>query len=251
MEWTIQTVAEATGISSRTLRHYDQINLLVPSGTTSGGMRTYDQTSLVRLQRILLLRGIGMGLARIAEVLDGTTDDAEALRGHREQLIRERDRITDQLAAVDATIAAIANKETLMPNDMFNGFDHSKYDAEVRERWGDDAADRSNNWWNSLGADGQQDFRKQVDELNSAWDAVIVSGAEPESDAAQKVAAQHVDWMGSAWAGSAPDACTLKGIADMYVADERFAANYNRASADGPQFVRDALHHWVDQNMGA
>lgn len=249
MEWTIQEVAEATGISSRTLRHYDQINLLVPSGTTSGGMRTYDQQRLVRLQRILLLRGTGMGLARIADVLDGTTDDAEALRGHREQLLLERNRITDQLAAVDATIAAITNKETLMPNDMFNGFDHNKYDAEVRERWGDDAADRSQNWWNGLTVDEKQDFRKQVDDLNDAWDAVITSGEAPDSEAAQAVAAQHVAWMSSAWAGSAPDACTLKGISDMYVADERFAANYNRASDEGPQFVRDALHRYADTSM--
>lgn len=249
MEWTIQTVAEASGISSRTLRHYDQIGLLVPSGTTAGGMRTYDQQALVRLQRILLLRETGLGLARIADVLDGTADDATALRGHREQLFRERARITDQIAAVDATIAAITKKETLMPNDMFDGFDHNKYDSEVRERWGDDAADRSQKWWNSMNADAKEDFRKQVDDLNDAWDAVITSGEDATSAAAQTVAAQHVAWLGSAWGGTTPEASMVKGLADMYVADERFAANYNRASETGPQFVRDALHRYADTSM--
>lgn len=248
-QWTIQEVAQATGISSRTLRHYDQTGLLEPTDTIAGGMRTYDQRALLRLQRILLLRDTGMRLTTIADVLDGSTDDAEALREHRTHLVRERTRVDDQLAAVDATIKAIEKGDTIMPNQMFDGFDHTKYDAEVRERWGGEAADRSDSWWSDLGTDGQHDFRKQLDELNAQWDAVISEGVDPASDRAQEVAKRHVGWMTASWQGQQLEADMLKGISQMYVDDERFAANYNRVSPEGPAFVRDALHVYADRNI--
>ena len=79
MEWTIQEVARKAGTTSRTLRHYDQIGLLSPSHIGHNGYRYYDATAVVRLQRILLLRELGMGLPEIAEVLSRNTDEIAAL----------------------------------------------------------------------------------------------------------------------------------------------------------------------------
>lgn len=126
--WTIHDLTAATGLTSRTLRHYDAIGLLPPSATRSGGLRCYDQDALVRLQRILLWRELGVSLARIAELLAGEIDDVEALIEHRDQLRR-----ADQLAAVEATITARRQGGQLMPAQVFYGFDHRQYDAEVRQ----------------------------------------------------------------------------------------------------------------------
>lgn len=134
MEWSTHQVVEATGITSRILRHYDQIALLKPTSTGAGGLRYYDQLALVRLQRIVLLRELGLPLDQIAELLDGQTDDIDSLREQRERLELEQDRIDTQIRSVDATIEALQNGETIMPQNMFEGFDHTKYDAEVRER---------------------------------------------------------------------------------------------------------------------
>ena len=82
-----------------------------------------------------------------------------------------------------------------MPKQMFNGFDHRIYDAEVRERWGDEAADRSNRWWEQLGERGQEEFRMQLQDLTDAWDAVIASAEAPSSNAAQQVAARHLTFL--------------------------------------------------------
>ena len=78
MEWSIQQIAKLAGTTSRTLRHYDDIGLLSPSSVGHNGYRHYDQAALVRLQRILLLRELGLGLPQIAEVLD-----ARDIRGSR------------------------------------------------------------------------------------------------------------------------------------------------------------------------
>src|SRR5699024_8313315 len=103
---------------SRTLRHYDQIGLLRPTRLGVGGLRYYDQLALVRLQRILLLRELGMPLDEIADLLDGQTNDIEALREQRKRLVIEHDRIATQIRSVDDTIAALRTGETIMPQNM-------------------------------------------------------------------------------------------------------------------------------------
>src|SRR5690625_2830493 len=89
-EWSTQEVVKATGITSRTLRHYDRIGLLPPSRTGYGGQRFYDRGGLLRLQQILVLRELGLGLAGIGRVLDEGRAAADVLREHLAQLEQER-----------------------------------------------------------------------------------------------------------------------------------------------------------------
>ena len=96
MEWSIQDIARSAGTTSRTLRHYDDIGLLEPSRVGANGYRYYDEHALVRLQRILLLRELGLGLPAIAEVFEGQRDTAAALRTHLKLLAAERERIGRQ-----------------------------------------------------------------------------------------------------------------------------------------------------------
>ena len=150
MEWSIHEVARLTGTTSRTLRHYDDIGLLAPSRVGSNGYRHYDDAALVRLQRILLLRELGVGLSRIAEVLERRTDPAEALRVHLDWLRREQERTAQQIASVEATIASLEGGEQIMAEKMFDGFDHTRYRDEVEQRWGSDAYARSDAWWRGI-----------------------------------------------------------------------------------------------------
>ena len=107
MEWSIVDVARMSGITSRTLRHYDDIGLLRPAGTGSNGYRRYGQDELLRLQRILVLRELGLGLPEIAAVVDERRDRVEALREHHERLLAERDRLSRVAATVARTIAEL------------------------------------------------------------------------------------------------------------------------------------------------
>lgn len=106
MEWTIQELA-AVAITSRTLRHYDRFGLLVPSRVGANGYRYYNPAAVARLQRILLMRRLGMGLLTIAEVLAEEVDTLDGLRAHIAALEEERDRIERQIHSVRHTLEAM------------------------------------------------------------------------------------------------------------------------------------------------
>ena len=153
MDWSIQDIARIAGTTSRTLRHYDDIGLLPPSRVGGNGYRYYDRDSLVRLQRILLLRELGLGLDAIGRVLDDRTDAAPALRDHLAWLRAERERLARQIASVESTITAVEAGGEIMAEEMFDGFDHTQYKDEVEERWGKQAYADSDRWWRGLSAE--------------------------------------------------------------------------------------------------
>lgn len=239
VEWSIQQVARLAGTTSRTLRHYDQVGLLPPTRVAANGYRYYDQAALTRLQRILLLRELGLGLPEVAAVLAGQREDAEALRTHLEWLAAQRDRIDRQMRAVSRTITAITEGRDIMAEDMFDGFDHTQYRQEVEERWGEEAYASSDRWWRGLGAAGQQEFMAEHQAIADAWAAARAARLASDDPQIAAIARRHVAWIRAGWGGREPSPDAIAGLADAYVADERFAANYG--GAEGAAYVRDGL----------
>lgn len=248
MEASIQQVARLAGTTSRTLRHYDAVGLLPPSRLGHGGYRWYDQDALVRLQRILLLRDLGLGLPEIRRVLDAEQDETTALRRHLDRLRDEQDRLARQVASVERTIAAREGGAPLMPEQMFDGFDHTRYEQEVTERWGADAYRAGDTWWRGMDDEERAAWTDRAAALTADWVAAAKAGTAPGSVQAQELAARHVSWLGSIPGtpghGSAPVVDYVLGLAEMYVADERFAATYG--GSDHAAFVRDSLRVWAE-----
>lgn len=252
MDWSIQEVARLAGTTSRTLRHYDDIGLLAPARVGSNGYRYYDRAALVRLQRILLLRELGLGLPAIAEVLDGQRDESRALAGHLEWLRQEQERLARQVASVEKTIEAVEGGEPIMAKDMFDGFDHTQYREEVEQRWGADAYAQGDRWWRGMRDDERQAWTERAAALGRDWIAAAESGVAPESAEAQELARRHVEWLtGIPGTPAAAPGGDVKGyvigLGEMYVADERFAANYGGEA--GAAFVRDALRTFAEANL--
>lgn len=253
MEYSIHEVARIAGTTSRTLRHYDAVGLLAPSRIGDNGYRYYDRDALVRLQRILLLRGLGLGLPAIAEVFAQQTDAASALETHVGWLKSERERLGRQLRAVETTLAALRNGGDLTMETMFDGFDPTRYKDEVEQRWGKEAYAESAAWWESKSAAERAAFEEELQRLNRDWIALAASGAEPEGEAAQALAERHVAWLKSIPGTPAAkgDRAGLKayvtGLAGMYVADPRFAANYG--GAEGAAVVRAALERYAETRL--
>jgi DNA-binding transcriptional MerR regulator len=142
MAWSIADVARMSGVTSRTLRHYDEIGLLPPAWIGGNGYRHYEEDDLLRLQQILVLRELGLGLTEIAEVLDHQVDEVEALRAHHKRLLMERDRLAILAGTVERTIAELVERKDSndmpkinKPENLFEGFDASRHDAQARERW--------------------------------------------------------------------------------------------------------------------
>ena len=228
------------GTTSRTLRHYDEQGLVEPSRVGANGYRYYDGQSLVRLQRVLLFRELGLGLPQIREILERETDEAAALQSHLGLLRQEKERVSHQIDAVEHTINSLKGGTQLMAEEMFAGFDHTKYREEVEERWGEDAYAQSDRWWRGLSSDEQKTWMERVGQLNGDWISASKSGVAPGSAAAQELARRHVAWLHSI-PGTPRAQFTeyVTGLVQMYVDDERFAANYGGRA--GAEFVRDAL----------
>jgi DNA-binding transcriptional MerR regulator len=255
MEWSIQEIAKIAGTTSRTLRHYDDVGLLKPSRTGHNGYRYYSQSALVQLQRILLLRELGLGLSVIAQVLDREQDTAVALNGHLGWLEQEQDRLARQIASVRRTIKAVEGGENLMAEEILDGFDHTLYKDEVEERWGKDAYAQGDAWWRGMGEDEKRVWKERVQKLGSDWIAAAEAGVAPDSAAAQELARRHVEWLrgipGTPAAATGQNGVDIKeyvtGLGDMYVADPRFGANYG--GPEGAMFVRDSLRIYAEQNL--
>jgi DNA-binding transcriptional MerR regulator len=251
MEWSIQQIARLAGTTSRTLRHYDELGLVPPSRVGDNGYRYYDQQALVRLQRVLLLRELGLGLPEIGAVLARAVDEQSALTTHLSLLRQEQDRLARQVAAVERTMNALRGGETLMAETMLDGFDHTQYKQEVEERWGKDAYARSDAWWRGMSEAERQDWKVRAEELGRDWIAAATAAdITPDSAVAQDLARRHVQWLrsipGTPTATPGGDsAAYVRGLAAMYVADERFAANYG--GVEGATFVRDALLGFLER----
>ena len=238
MEWSIQRIAKLAGVSSRTLRHYDAVRLLVPARTDAGGMRWYDEASLARLQRILLLRGLGVGIRAIADSLERASDE-EALAVHLADLEREADRIRRQIRAVEQTLRAREKGAAMTAEEALDGFDQGQYEQEVTERWGADAWNRGQDWWKRMSDDDKRRFQQEHRDVAAGYAEARAAGEAIDSERVQALVERHYRWVGAGWQTAEPDVEMFAGLGDMYVADERFAANYG--GTEGAAYVRDAM----------
>ena len=250
-DWPIQEVARIAGTTSRTLRHYDDIGLLKPTRVGSNGYRYYDGGALLQLQRILLLRELGLGLPAIAEVFQRQADPVSALTRHLQWLEQEQHRLAVQMQSVRQTIETVKAGGQLMAEDMFAGFDHTQYKDEVEERWGKDAYAKSDAWWRGMDAAARKEWKDRAEQLGRDWITAAGAGVPADGPEAQDLARRHVEWLrsipGTPAAAGGNTKAYVRGLADMYVADPRFAANYGGEAAGG--FVRDALHSFADRHL--
>ncbi|MEU9833431.1 MerR family transcriptional regulator [Streptosporangium sp. NPDC048047] len=252
MEWTIQELAARAGVTSRTLRHYDRVGLLAPSRIGANGYRYYDPVAVARLQRILFMRRLGMGLPAIAEVLADEVDTCDGIRAHIAALEEERDRIERQIRSARHTLEALRAGAEPQMDVMLAGF-NDRHKDEVISRWGERVFRVSNDWWHGKTLDQQRAWKQAAEDLVAAWVAAVRAGVSPASEHAQTLAARHVRWL-----SRIPGTPTAEGdrersiemvncLGDMYVDDPRFTGMYGDAA--GARFVRDALHAYTRTRM--
>jgi len=242
MEWSIQDIARSAGTTSRTLRHYGAAGLLEPSRIGGNGYRYYDEQALVRLQRILLLRELGLGLPAIAEVLDGQRDSAAALETHLDLLEQEQRRIGRQIASVRTTLRKLKGGERLMAEEVFDGFDHTQYREEVTERWGAEAYRRGDQWWSSLSAEEKKAHQQEQLDISAAFGAAMAAGHARDSAEVQGITRRLHEWLRPAV--SSVSAGYFAGLGQLYVDDPRYGVE--RATAE---FVRDAMKIYAERNL--
>jgi DNA-binding transcriptional MerR regulator len=237
MTLTVSQVARTTGISVRTLHHYDEIGLVRPSGRSAAGYRLYAPADLERLQRVLFYRELSIPLEEIARILDDPTiDERVALNTQRKMLIDDIERSQALVAAVDAAIARIERGEAMTTEDdvraAFGEFDPTKYEDEARERWGDTPAfQESQRRTKGYTQDDWQLIRREGDEIFARLAGLLAAGTPPSDPAAMDAAEDHRRHI-ERWFYPCSRAMH-RGLGDMYIQDSRF-----QATLDG---IRDGL----------
>src|SRR5690606_37020303 len=128
----------------------------------------------------------------------------------------------------------------------FDGFEHHRYEDEVRQRWGDSAWERSNTWWSGLSDDEKASFQRRAAEVNGTLRALAEAGTPTDHAEFQAAVTEHYAWLTDQPGGRTGREYYL-GLADMYVADDRFAAVYGGTAC--AERVREAIGIWVDQHL--
>ena len=247
MEWTVKELAERAGISGRALRHYHRIGLLHPDRVGSNGYRYYGPDSVARLQRILLLRDMGMALTEIAVALNAqvtSSAEIEALQAHLQQLDAERKTLDRRIAAVQHTLQMRREDREPQMDVMLQGF-NDRYEAEVVERWGRDAFEASNQWWHGKSVRQQRAWKADTEALLARWRELQEAGHEPDSPAAHAQAIAHVNWFAEipgtpTHAGDREkSAAMVLGLADQYESNPDFHLTFGSEAA--ARFAADGL----------
>lgn len=235
-------LARLSGVTVRTLHHYDRLGLLVPRGRSSAGYRQYSAADADRLGRILAYRACGLALADIASVIDDDEPIGHLRRQlalldvRRAQLDRQRDTLRRALEARQMGI-------NLDPDEMlavFGEHDPTPYAQEAEERWGDtDAFRESRRRTSGYTKDDWLTMRDEADAIETEL-AACRAAAEPAEGARAKAAAErhraHID----AWFYPCSHEMQV-GLAEMYVQDPRFRAHYDDIEAGLADYVHDAI----------
>lgn len=250
MEYTINKLAQIAGVSTRTLRYYDQIGLLRSRRISSNGYRIYGGQEVDRLQQILFYRELGVPLEEIRTLLRADDfDNVRALEAHRAALIERREQLDKLIATVEKTIGARKGEVAMSDAAKFEGFkrqlveeNEASFGAEVRELYGEEAVEKSNSALMGLSEERYAELSALEARVKEALAEAVATG-DPAGATAQKAAALHGEWLTFMWGNYSPGAHL--GVTQLYLEDERFAAYYDAVTSGATQFLHDAVAIYV------
>ncbi|MFC6063032.1 MerR family transcriptional regulator [Streptomyces ochraceiscleroticus] len=254
MAWSIADVARMSGVTSRTLRHYDEIGLLPPAWIGSNGHRYYEEADLLRLQQILLMRELDVGLREIRAVLESQVDQVAVLREHHQQLLAERDRLETLARTVGRTIAELEegkdNNDMVKinrPENLFEGFEPSspQIDAEVRDRW-PQAWEQARPAVEAMTAEDTEQYQREVTAQMIRMAEFMAAGTPVADPAVQAEVDAQYQFVCRYWT---PNAAAYKGMGQRFVDDPQFRANFDKIADGLADYQRDAMVCYADARL--
>jgi MerR family transcriptional regulator, thiopeptide resistance regulator len=241
---TVGAVAALTGVSVRTLHHYDHIGLVVPSVRTPAGYRGYTDADIERLHLVLVYRSVGMPLEDIRVLLDDPSADVlEHLRRQYELLLEQADRLQHTIEAVEELMNAHRSGIQLTAEEQVEIFGTTafseEYAAEAEKRWGDtDAWKQSQQRAAKFTKEDWSGIKAENDALLEALAQAKLQGVEPGSAEADELAARHRASIERYYdCGDEMHRC----LVEMYLADERFTRYYDDVEPGLAQYLHDIV----------
>jgi MerR family transcriptional regulator, thiopeptide resistance regulator len=248
---TVKQLAAISGVTVRTLHHYDEIGLLRPASVGANGYRYYGREELLRLQRILFHRELGVPLGAIAGLLDLEGESQiGVLQQHRHKLATERERYRVLIETIDRTIADIQGANQMANADLYQGFSPEKqagYEAWLIERYGEPmraGIERAKVDFARMSAAGQKAFMeaqgRELQELEQALAGALRNAIDPASDAVDALIRRHRAWVAAMWRAPC-SAQRYAGLADLYLAHPDFVARYEAIEKGFADYLARAM----------
>lgn len=238
---TVGAVAALTGVSVRTLHHYDQIGLVVPGVRTTAGYRGYTDADVERLHLVLVYRAVGLPLDEIRTLLDDPDADVVAhLRRQHVLLAEQVDRLNEAIKAVEELMNAHRKGIQLSAEDQVEIFGTTafgvEYADEAEQRWGDtDAWEQSQRRVAGFTKDDWVRIKAEGDDLLSALAEAKRTGVRPGSAQANELAARHRASIEHFYhCGDEMH----RSLVEMYLADERFTRYYDDVEPGLAQYLQ-------------
>ena len=246
MEYTINKLAKLAGVSTRTLRYYDEFGLLSPARVSSNGYRIYGQKEVDQLQQILFYRELDVPLEEIRRVLASADfDGLSALQSHLAALLARQKQLDLLIANVEKTIKGMKGEAIMSDQEKFEGFlkklvddNEEQYGEEIRAKYGEECVNRSNAKVLNMSREQYSELEKLRTELNETLRRAMKQG-DPAGELAQKACELHKKWLCYYWDGYSKEAHI--GVTKMYVDDPRFTAYYDKIEPGCAAFLRDAV----------
>lgn len=248
MIYKINELATLSGVSTRTLRYYHEIGLLIPETIDTNGYRLYGSKQVDQLQEILFYRELGISLIEIKRILIAPNyNRLEVLDYHLSALIEKKEQIEILIKNVTKTIHSV-KEGTLMSNkEKFEGFkqeiinkNESKYGKELREKYGNEVIDESNQKLKGMNEKQWEDALELSQLIDVTLYEAFIQG-DPSSEIAQQACDLHRQWICMYWKNNTYTKEAHKALAQMYVEDERFTQYYDRIATGCTKFLRDAI----------
>jgi len=234
------------GVSTRTLRYYDEIGILKPARISSSGYRIYGQKEVDLLQQIMFYRELGVSLPDIREILTSPDfDKVKALKEHKNRLLEQRNRLDMLIRNVEKTIAYTEGRIKMTDKEKFEGFkqkiieeNEKKYGEEARQKYGDDDVDKSNAILKNMTQGQYEELQRTEEKCRKTLLEAFKTG-DPAGPLAQEAADLHRKWITFFWGDYNKEAHA--GVAQLYVDDERFTKYYDKDQPGLARFLRDAI----------
>jgi MerR family transcriptional regulator, thiopeptide resistance regulator len=244
---TVKHLAAISGVTVRTLHHYDEIGLLKPAHIGENGYRYYGREQLLRLQQILFHREFGVPLEEIAELLELESDDRVAvLLRHRERLESEVRRYAELIRTIDLTVAGIKGQGEMKNAELYKGFSTEKQagcEAWLVERYGDPMKASIEASKKTLAKMTQQEKDAMMAGLKPIEEALaegLRRGIDPKSDVIDAQVARHKAWVTRMWGKpGTPEA--YSNLADLYLSHPDFVKRYETIEPGFSEYLTTAM----------
>ncbi|RLE04500.1 MAG: hypothetical protein DRJ13_03520 [Bacteroidetes bacterium] len=245
--YTIKELANLAGVTTRTLRYYDQMGILTPAELGSNNYRYYDHDNLLRLQQILLYRELDVPLKEIQFMLSRPDFQLlPTLKNYQEALHKKNERYQELLRTTQKTINSLNKGINMVENEYFEGFDETQYEEETRDRWSHTSQYKeSQRKWSSYSKDQKEEIKEEGGRITLR---LVAENPEvrPDDPEVQEAVRDYYVYLNQYFYTCEVE--FLRVLADMWVQDPRFEVNYERIREGGAAFVREAVHIYCDSH---